>query len=178
MISLAELHAWAVERHAALTAEIARIETALATYFSAASGAVAAPQFYAPVHYSESIETCECVLCRDWRVRRDEANRVSPFMEGHARDCACTQCRVGRQVRFGFLAATNRRDLWTETSYYVAVNKEFKKHGKQVLLALKSEIESPRRTTAWWAIEGGRYPLGFWWRKIHPDPKRLAELAA
>ena len=175
--TLSELVAWARQRRDALLAKLRQIDEALAMYAASVRPEPAAPQFYAPVHYSESIETCGCVLCRDWRVRREEAERITPFMEGHERDCACAACRVGRQVRFGFLAATNRRDLWTETTYYVAVNKEFRQHGKHVLLALKSEIENPKRSLGWWANEGGRLPMGWWWRKIHPDPRRLMELS-
>jgi hypothetical protein len=160
---------YAEKRYDELIDEIDRLESALALYVGQAGAGTSVQVHYNVRHSDEAIETCGCGLCHDWRVRRAEVERMAPFVEGHERGCQCGYCRVERQLRFGFLGSVNRRDLWTEMTYHTELNKDFRQNATTVLQRLRRELENPERTQAWWAIEGGRLPMGFWFRRVQPS---------
>lgn len=152
---------------AALSREARRIDAVLATYYAAASGVAVIPHRRYITRHQEDFDTCSCTLCVDWRQRRGEVETVQPLMEGHRwGNCGCPVCTVGRQLHFGFLGVTNKRDLWAEISYHAHTDKAYVHSPAAVMRILCAEIEDPRRSLNWWALEGGRMPMGFWLRKI------------
>jgi hypothetical protein len=69
-------------------------------------------------------------------------------------------------LHFGFLGTTNRRDLWTEMAYHAHTDKAYVRRSGDVLRVICAELENPARSLNWWALEGGRMPMAFWFRKI------------
>lgn len=159
---------WSAARyHAALSLEASRIDAYLSVYWSAASGLAPTPTGRYMRRHQNDRETCTCTLCTDWRVRRTEVERVLPLMEGHRwGNCSCPICTVGRQLHFGFLGTTNRRDLWTEMAYHAHTDVAYRDRPDAVLRVVRVELEDPRRSLDWWALSGGRLPMSFWFNRI------------
>lgn len=156
----------AVRKRSALSDEARRLDATLGVYYHAASGLTRIPRGRYILRHQD-IESCTCALCVEWRMRRLEVERVQPIMEGHRwGNCGCPVCTIGRQLHFGFLGVTNKRDLWTEMSYHAHTDKAYRGNPAAVMRILKREMEDPRRTLNWWSLEGGRMPMGFWFRKI------------
>ncbi len=124
-------------------------------------------------HYDVATDTdCSCQICTEWKRRRDVVQAIAPFVENHARDCGCDSCRAYREAAVSFLAMTNRRDLWIESSYHALKGIESSHvpgttlSGEAYMTYIAAELESPERSEGWWAQEGGRYPLGYWFRRF------------
>ena len=157
----------AARRVAALNLEAAQIDNVLSTYWNAASGLASVPTGRYMVRHQNDRETCSCTLCSDWRIRRLEVEKILPLMDGHRwGNCPCPVCAVGRQLHFGFLGTTNRRDLWTEMAYHAHTDPVYRNRAIEVLSLVRVELENPARSLNWWALEGGRMPMAFWFRKI------------
>ena len=159
---------WSAERRrAALRLEIAHLDYFLGTYWSMASGLARAPVGRYMLRHQNDRETCTCTLCVDWRTRRSEVERVLPLMEGHRwGNCPCPICTVGRHLHFGFLGTTNRRDLWTEMAYHAHTDAAYRNRPEAMLRIVRAELEDPKRSLNWWALEGGRMPMAYWFRRI------------
>ena len=162
-----DLLADARRRQRDIAREARFLDRLLATYYHAASGIPSPSAATYEVRHENPAQDCGCTLCRDWHARRKDVESVLPLVEGHRwANCDCAFCTVARQLHFGFLSATNRRDLWTEMTYHVAVDKALRPRASEVLAVVKSELEDSQRTNNWWALEGGRMPMGFWFRRV------------
>lgn len=121
-------------------------------------------------HYSVLAEDCSCNMCEDWRDKRDLLNKatakVLQHSKGYGVSCDCADCKAMWKARTAFMAVENKRNLVSEIAYHVEHNREFNRHGQMIMDRLRGELDDPKRTMNWWADSGGKYPLGFWFRKV------------
>jgi hypothetical protein len=159
---------WATIRQLALQAEYAVLDGLLGAYVRIAGHGSPFPlRLPQPLlgHFP-MLETddCGCDLCADWSLRRDELRRAEPFVpDGHRyHTCDCRGCAFVKRFWLNLKAAENRRDLLIGASFHAYHNSGY---GLQVMDWFVAEILQPERTTNWWALEGGRYPLSRWLRR-------------
>ena len=168
MIDWQESLLWSAARYrASLDLEISRIDASLSIYWASASGIAPTPVGRYMLRHQSDREACTCTLCTDWRIRRVEVERVLPLMDGHRwGNCGCPICTVGRHLHFGFLGATNRRDLWTEMAYHAHTDAAYSRKPDAVLRVVRAELEDPKRNLRWWALSGAQLPMSFWFTRI------------
>ena len=109
---------------------------------------------------------CGCDTCSAWLDAQQEYVAAVKLMpKGHKwSTCTCNGCRFIGRVHLNFLAATNRRDLLIEMSYYA---QHHSYHGSSVMAWLSEEMTQPSYTVAWCAQELGRFPVAHWLAKCH-----------
>jgi hypothetical protein len=161
----------AARQYAELQQELRRIDVQLQTWWSAASGfSLMGParRRYRLQHQNRDDETCVCVLCSDWRFRRDEVERVVGFVkDGHRWiNCTCPTCTVVRALQMGLMAVANKRDLWIEMSYHAYTDKVYSRRANEVMTVIAREIENPSYRRGWWSHDGGCVAMDFWFRKV------------
>lgn len=116
-------------------------------------------------HYwvSDGIE-CGCNTCVEWVNRRERVRDAESRVQEHRHNCPCDDCRAFRKAQRVFMAQTNRRELWIESSWHAAEKPtEF---GQPFMDFMQREIGNGQRTENWWCQEGGRYPLGYWFARF------------
>lgn len=80
-------------------------------------------KIYPPLnHYDYRILDieCRCQVCHDWRMKQQAFQKLVPPTAGHARNCACHDCWVKMRARSAYIAASNRRDLYSESSWHAS----------------------------------------------------------
>jgi hypothetical protein len=108
-------------------------------------------------------DTCDCLLCVDWRAKRAVYAQLLSVVDNHPRSCMCGDCAAMRRVRTSYHAAVNKRDLWSEMTYLA----NGKAWGEFVLSWLGSEINDPKRGDGWWEGRAPYYSLGYWLNRAH-----------
>ena len=151
-------------------AEIRRLDTQIFAYWSMTSG-LALPsglRSYRPQHPQNEDDICPCVLCSDWRPRRDEVERVSRFVpDGHRWiNCNCVPCAIVRTMQMGLMAVANKRDLWIAMSWQAYTDKAYRVRAREVMTVIAREIENPAYRRGWWSHDGGCVSMEFWLRKV------------
>ena len=159
---------WATVRQLALQAEYAVLDALLSAYTRTVARTgiypVCLPQPLLGHYPMLETDDCGCALCSDWSIRRNELRRAEPFVpEGHRyHTCDCYGCSFVKRFWLNLKAAENRRDLLIGASFHAYHNSAY---GEQVMTWFEREISQPDRSTNWWALEGGRYPLSRWLRR-------------
>ena len=107
---------------------------------------------------------CDCNVCSLWLDAQQEYVAAMQLLpKGHKwSTCTCSGCRFIGRVHLNFLAATNKRDLLIEMSYYAHHHSA---HGVRVMEWLDAELQLPTYTVTWCAQELGRFPVSHWLQK-------------
>lgn len=140
---------------------------------SAAAIALKTRQFDPLDHfdYGETDLQCSCTLCEDWRAKlsvlqgyqqmlpKKECLEVSchPDLKG-----PCPDCRLAMKSRMIYLAALNRRDLYSECSFHGSMM-ENAAVGRTFMRWIRNVIDD-RKTypDGWWTNKAPFLPLQFW----------------
>lgn len=100
---------------------------------------------------------CECHFCTDWRAKRTEFEKWKRLTAGHSRSCYCWRCCNRREANIGYSASSNKRDVYSELSWYASGNSMYGPYlMKWIDEALKREDSS---RDGWWSTRSVCYPL-------------------
>lgn len=131
-------------------------------------------RIYPPVEhhdYGELDVYCCCDLCNDWRQKLQCLQGFQVNLP--KKDCVeeschpdlkgpCAECRLALRQRMIYLAALNRRDLYSECSYH-ASRMDPEIVGESFMVYI-TKIVKDRKTRAdgWWTNKAPYLPLQFW----------------
>lgn len=124
-------------------------------------------------HYSypELDEGCRCRICQSWRDTQEIYFGYLKITEDHRLGCRCDDCRSLMRARSGYLAATNRRNLFCELSWHATQQK----HGIALMRWLWGQIvEQPVvYNDRFWEHNGAETPLISWFREFSAHQRGL-----
>lgn len=113
-------------------------------------------------HYDYAVvdTQCDCVVCEDWRATLKVYEVAVAVRADHKRSCLCRTCKDMYSARSKYLAAMNRRDLYSEASYHAANEPKL---GVQFMSWIETQVAEPRpKSQNWWEIKSASLPLGKW----------------
>ena len=115
---------------------------------------------FGPLEHFDVLDdsSCVCRVCVTWRSSREQFIQISKERPVHRQTCDCKACAPWRKVRIGFRGVNAWRDLWIESSYHAARHK----YGPTFMEWIAGEMDDPKRSKGWWAIEAPRMPMGYW----------------
>lgn len=121
--------------------------------------------------YAEIDEHCSCDLCSEWRVKLANLNNFKqdlPKKNCREKTChpdlkgPCSDCRMALRARMVYLAALNRRDLYSECSYHASrmeppiVGESFMDYISGIVM------DRSARQDGWWTNKAPYLPIQFW----------------
>jgi hypothetical protein len=116
-------------------------------------------------HHSVTEQTeCACTLCLEWTSRRSDLKRILNFQpQGHRWSiCDCRDCQIIRDMHTNYMAATNKRDLFIELSFYAT---HHTKKPEAVMTWFNQEFKKPNYSAKWCAHKINQIPMSFWLQK-------------
>lgn len=120
---------------------------------------------YGPLQHFEYVELdkhCHCPICESWRTAFARYNELLAKVWDHAKPlgkCKCEDCKVAMKARTPYLAALNRRDLYSEGSWHASTNML---KGERFMDWLHTEITGEKHGDGWWAAYAPEMRLGRW----------------
>lgn len=110
---------------------------------------------------------CICKVCVEWREALAAYEAGIERCSTHIRGCKCLDCKGMFRARSRYLAAMNRRDLYSESSFHASRNMVeltgFKFMG-WVTNIVGDRIERP---DGWWEKSAPLLPLAHWFNKFN-----------
>lgn len=132
------------------------------------------PKVFAPLDhydYGELDALCECSLCQDWRIKLKFLKQYQdnlPKKDCPEKSChpdlkgPCSDCRLGLRARMIYLAALNRRDLYSESSFH-ADAMDPPVLGEAYMAWIKGVIDDRKtREDGWWTNKAPYLPMQWW----------------
>lgn len=110
--------------------------------------------------YSQIDSDCDCQICRNWREKLQILNQSLSRVSGHHKSCFCNNCVVMWRDRTSYLAALNRRDLYSEMSWY----SEDRPDGSALMKWITEQIHD--YSDKWWSERGGKITIGEWMERF------------
>lgn len=121
--------------------------------------------------YGELDIRCSCVLCEDWRAKLAVLQKFQAYLpRENCREFAChpdlkgpcQDCRQALKARQTYLAALNRRDLFSECSFHASMM-ESPMIGRAFMRWIREVIDN-RETypDGWWTNKAPHHPMQFW----------------
>lgn len=122
----------------------------------------------AVAHFNyDDLDNCSCALCTSARDAEDYYSDRRANSRGHALDCKCFICKQKREAMTERLAATAKRETYSELSFLTCEHRL----GPQFLEWVYDNISNPKyRSNEWWASHGYYRMLQEWmteWQIIH-----------
>lgn len=114
------------------------------------------------VHYDyEALEEipCTCSLCTGYRSALTACRESVPATEGHKFRCRCKACRARKTAERARLAASNRRDTYSELSW---ISAQYKWRETFLRWAAARICRDDWKPSLWWCRDGERLSLGSW----------------
>lgn len=102
--------------------------------------------------------SCDCALCRDWKLRLDDHDWATKQAANHPRSCMCEKCRLKRSTLIQLLVVENIRDLWSEISW-VAMMDQWEGDWVEWLM---EELSDPARSVGWFASQLSHQSMLTW----------------
>ena len=125
-------------------------------------GTIIPMKAYSPLEhfdYSLTDSACCCQVCVDWRVKLIALKDAHTHIESHKRDCSCADCSAYMKSRSAYLAALNRRDLYSECSWHALDMEE----GARFMGWLTGILfDRKLKSDGWWESRGPHLPLSYW----------------
>ena len=121
---------------------------------------------------------CFCKLCKDFRATRARATKLEVDTADHPQRCRCNTCREKRSVQFAALAASNRRDTYSELTYLA---NEMPWRDTFLLWAFKRiafPTDIQKKSNHWWQRSVEQKSLGSWLEDWLETRKRGVLVAA
>jgi hypothetical protein len=121
--------------------------------------------------YGEIDLQCSCGLCADWRKKLSDLQRFQSYLP--RKNCEheschpdlkgpCSDCKLALRSRMTYLAALNRRDLYSECSFH-ASNMEPPIVGEAFMRWVRAVVDdSTTRPDGWWTNKAPYLPMQFW----------------
>lgn len=113
-------------------------------------------------HYDyETLDAqCVCIVCEDWRGTAKALEKAREVIADHPRSCLCCECKAMYSARSRYLAALNRRDLYSEASYHATRDPAL---GPRFMSWVGVQMIEPRpKSQNWWEIKAPALPLLAW----------------
>lgn len=140
---------------------------------SAAAVALKVKEFDLLEHgdYGETDLRCTCALCEDWRAKLAVLQKFQSYLPRET--CPeyachpdlkgpCADCRLGLKARMTYLAALNRRDLYSECSFHASMM-ESQMIGRSFMQWVRDIIDDRANyPDGWWTNKAPHHPLQFW----------------
>ncbi len=103
---------------------------------------------------------CGCGVCEDWRGTYKAFEAARLLIINHERSCLCVDCKAMYSARSRYLAALNRRDLYSEASYHATRDPSL---GPQFMSWVGTQMVEPRpKSQNWWEIKAPALSLLTW----------------
>lgn len=106
---------------------------------------------------------CRCRLCDDYRQAKQTYEGTKRERSRHSRFCRCEHCIGHRDRLVDFLAASNRRETYSELSFILASGPVPHRQARECLrwfYGLATDADYNTRT--WWALNSPQCTLSKW----------------
>lgn len=114
-------------------------------------------------NYDDLDEHCECPLCLAYREAQRVDAEIRESSVGHRPDCHCTSCQNRKDAHIGLLAATNKRDIYSELSYLACKSKYQSDFMRWIgIRVLAPDFPRAKISTMWWAYQAANHSLRWW----------------
>jgi hypothetical protein len=113
--------------------------------------------------YEETEADCHCRLCNDYRQAKAEYETIKALRAKHHRFCRCASCSTHRDLFVAYLAAANKREVYSELSYLLVSPPKPSRLAGECLNWVYTKIVDPAyHNTLWWALSSDRRMLRTW----------------
>jgi hypothetical protein len=114
-------------------------------------------------NYDETDASCRCSLCTGFRAAKIQYESVRRERAKHHRYCKCDDCAVHKQSLYTYLAASNKREIYSELSYVLmSKDKPHRLAVKCLQWAYEKILDPDFRNTRWWALNSDQRLLRRW----------------
>jgi hypothetical protein len=114
-------------------------------------------------NYDEMDLACRCQLCTGFIEAKTLYEATKDDRAKHHRYCRCDSCVGHKERLLAFLAASNKREIYSEISYALMAAPEPHTLAAACLRWLYEKILDPDyHNTSWWALQADRRLLRSW----------------
>lgn len=106
----------------------------------------------------DDISDCGCSLCSDYRRLMKAYHATLKYTVGHKKRCRCAPCLEMKHARMLFVAASNKRDVYSEFSFMMRASPS----GLRFMEWLMGFIETYNQSPGWWYSRSPDVPRRFW----------------
>ncbi len=112
-------------------------------------------------HYDyDELNDCACLFCRAFRLSKDAYYRSFTHSSSHGQECYCPLCTETKNQRLKFIAASSKRDLYSEFSFSM----RDKPDREEFMIWLSHFILTLDKSDGWWQSRSQDMPKEFWLR--------------